>query len=71
MCIAAAFLFIRDDAQKSWTDSFGRMIWRMPPLDRLAPPRIIPLTRIWMIVLRGYLTAAVHHIGLGWLGYAA
>ncbi|WP_050382423.1 NRAMP family divalent metal transporter [Bradyrhizobium pachyrhizi] len=32
--------------------------WRMPPLDRLPPARLSPLSRIWMIVLRGYLVVA-------------
>ncbi|MCP4615435.1 MAG: divalent metal cation transporter [Bradyrhizobium sp.] len=32
--------------------------WRMPPLDRLAPARLSALSRIWMIVLRGYLVVA-------------
>jgi len=50
LCIAAAFLFSRNDDRKVWTDSFGRMIWRMPPLDRLPPPH--------MITLRGYLIVA-------------
>ena len=58
LCIAAAFLFSRNDDRKVWTDSFGRMIWRMPPLDRLPPPHMTPLTRIWMITLRGYLIVA-------------
>jgi len=58
LCIATAFLFIRGDKQRVWTDSFGRMIWRMPPLDRLPPARMTPLTRIWMIVLRFYLMVA-------------
>jgi len=32
--------------------------WRMPPLDELPPARLSPLSRIWMIVLRGYLVVA-------------
>jgi Mn2+/Fe2+ NRAMP family transporter len=32
--------------------------WRMPPLDRLPPARPSTLSRIWMIVLRGYLLVA-------------
>jgi NRAMP (natural resistance-associated macrophage protein)-like metal ion transporter len=32
--------------------------WRMPPLETLAPARLSPLSRIWMIVLRGYLVVA-------------
>jgi hypothetical protein len=38
------------------SNSFGQMIWRMPPLDQLAPPaHMTPLTRIWLAVLRGFL----------------
>ena len=33
--------------------------WRMPPLPQLAPSRITGTTRVWMIVLRGYLVVAV------------
>jgi Mn2+/Fe2+ NRAMP family transporter len=32
--------------------------WRMPPLDQLPPARLSTLSRIWMIVLRGYLIIA-------------
>jgi Mn2+/Fe2+ NRAMP family transporter len=32
--------------------------WRMPPLDRLPPARLSTISRIWMIVLRGYLVVA-------------
>jgi hypothetical protein len=30
----------------------------MPPLEQLAPARLSLASRIWMIVLRGYLIAA-------------
>lgn len=33
-------------------------IWRMPPLDQLPPARLSVLSRIWMVVLRGYLVIA-------------
>jgi Mn2+/Fe2+ NRAMP family transporter len=56
--MAAAFLFIRRDDRRIWIDRFGQMIWRMPPLDQLPPAHMTPLTRIWMIVLRGYLVLA-------------
>jgi NRAMP (natural resistance-associated macrophage protein)-like metal ion transporter len=36
----------------------GRENWRMPPLDKLPPTRLSLASRIWMIVLRGYLIAA-------------
>jgi Mn2+/Fe2+ NRAMP family transporter len=36
----------------------GNGRWRMPPLDQLPPARLSLASRIWMIVLRGYLIAA-------------
>jgi hypothetical protein len=56
--IAAALLLIRREDRRVWTDSFGRMIWRMAPLDQLPPAQLTPLTRIWLAVLRGYLFIA-------------
>lgn len=35
-----------------------RDTWRMPPLDQLPPAQISTLSRLWMIVLRGYLVIA-------------
>jgi len=35
-----------------------RDTWRMPPLEQLPPARLSTLSRIWMIVLRGYLVVA-------------
>jgi Mn2+/Fe2+ NRAMP family transporter len=32
--------------------------WRMPPVERLSPVRLSLASRIWMMVLRGYLIAA-------------
>src|ERR1700716_2274677 len=32
--------------------------WRMPPLDQLPPARLSLASRVWMIVLRGYLVIA-------------
>jgi hypothetical protein len=32
--------------------------WRMPPLDQLPPAQLSTISRIWMIVLRGYLIIA-------------
>ena len=58
LAIAAALLVIRRDERAMWTDSFGRMIWRMPPLNQLPPAHMTPLTRIWLSVLRGYLVVA-------------
>ncbi len=36
-----------------------RPTWRMRPLTQLAPARLTTATRVWMIVLRGYLLLAV------------
>ncbi|MDE2565622.1 MAG: divalent metal cation transporter [Burkholderiales bacterium] len=35
-----------------------RELWRMPPLERLAPARLTLQSRVWMWVLRGYLVIA-------------
>ncbi|KJC47785.1 manganese transporter [Bradyrhizobium sp. LTSP885] len=48
----AAFRFTRTRPQ------LDRDTWRMPPLSQLPPARLSPLSRIWMIVLRGYLIVA-------------
>jgi Mn2+/Fe2+ NRAMP family transporter len=57
--IAAMLLVVRREDRRVWRDSFGQMIWRMPPLDQLPPPaHMTPLTRIWLAVLRGYLVVA-------------
>jgi Mn2+/Fe2+ NRAMP family transporter len=58
LCMAAAFLFLRRGGREVWTDSYRRMMWRMPPLDRLPPANMTPLMRLWMVVLRGYLVLA-------------
>jgi NRAMP (natural resistance-associated macrophage protein)-like metal ion transporter len=40
------------------TLNMAREKWRMPPLDQLPPARLSLASRIWMIVLRGYLIVA-------------
>ena len=35
-----------------------RQTWRMPPLDTLAPAKLTRASRLWMLVLRGYLIVA-------------
>jgi Mn2+/Fe2+ NRAMP family transporter len=35
-----------------------RSFWRMPPLGELPPARLTTVSRIWLIVLRGYLIVA-------------
>ena len=39
-------------------DTASRSTWRMPPVGELQPARISLLSRLWMIVLRGYLVVA-------------
>ena len=39
-------------------DTASRSRWRMPPVGELQPARISLLSRLWMIVLRGYLVVA-------------
>ena len=56
--VAAALLVIRRDGRPVWTDRFGQMVWRMPPLDQLPRARLTPLTRIWLGILRFYLGVA-------------
>jgi len=56
--IVATLLVIRRGGRRVWTDSYGRMVGRMPPLDQLPPAQLTPLTRIWLAVLRGYLVIA-------------
>ena len=58
LVIAAVLLVVRHEDRRVWTDVFGRMIWRMPPLDQLPAAQLTPLTRIWLSVLRGYLVVA-------------
>ena len=58
LIITAVLLIIGFAGSRVWTDAFGRMIWRMPPLGQLPPPRLTPLVRIWLAVLRAYLVIA-------------
>ena len=55
---AAAFLFIRRDGQEIQIHPNERTTWHMPPLSQLPPTHMTSLTRIWMVVLRGYLVVA-------------
>jgi Mn2+/Fe2+ NRAMP family transporter len=58
LLIAAVLLVVRHEDRRGWIDVFGRIIWRMPPLDQLPAAQLTPLTRIWLSVLRGYLVVA-------------
>jgi hypothetical protein len=40
------------------TKVWNREMWRMPPLSQLRPAQMSRASRIWMIVLRGYLVLA-------------
>jgi Mn2+/Fe2+ NRAMP family transporter len=57
LAVAAVYL-LRPHSAAEQVDRAGQAIWRMPPLGRLAPARMTPLVRIWMMVLRGYLIIA-------------
>ena len=56
--IAIAFLFVRREGPVEAGDQIVRATWRMPPLNELPTARMTPLTRVWMVVLRGYLVVA-------------
>ncbi|VVB49935.1 NRAMP (Natural resistance-associated macrophage protein) metal ion transporters [Beijerinckiaceae bacterium RH AL1] len=56
--VALAFLFVRREATQGIAEHTERTSWRMPPLGELSPARMTPLTRVWMLVLRGYLVVA-------------
>jgi len=56
--VAGTLLLMRREDRSIWRDSFGRMVWRMPPLAELLPAKMTPLTRIWLSILRGYLVVA-------------
>ncbi|HVH73586.1 MAG TPA: NRAMP family divalent metal transporter [Stellaceae bacterium] len=58
LVVAAAFLCMRGRDGSEPIDRMGRLAWRMPPLDELPPPQMTAPTRIWMLVLRGYLLVA-------------
>lgn len=55
---AVVFLVARRGNDPQEIDRTERTTWRMPPLAEIAPARMTPLTRIWMVVLRGYLLIA-------------
>ena len=56
--VAAIAFFVGRRTPVAAIDRAGKEIWRMPPLALLTAPPMTPLTRIWMIVLRGYLIIA-------------
>lgn len=53
---APAKRFSRSIVRKSVRQDFDT--WRMPPLDQLPRAHLSMLSRIWMVVLRGYLVIA-------------
>ncbi|MDR3537256.1 MAG: divalent metal cation transporter, partial [Acetobacteraceae bacterium] len=56
---AGATLAFRPKLADAPPDRSLRPMWRMRPLTQLAPARLTGTTRVWMIVLRGYLVLAV------------
>ncbi|HYL19498.1 MAG TPA: NRAMP family divalent metal transporter [Burkholderiales bacterium] len=56
--IAAVSLVSQRRERSGPTSRDGRWTWRMPPLDALPPAVMSPRTRVWMLVLRGYLIIA-------------
>ena len=58
LAMALGVLFVRRDDHDEPPSELSRTTWRMPPLGQLAPQRITGLTRVWMVVLRGYLVVA-------------
>ncbi len=52
-------LAMRTPSAEAPIDRATRPVWRMPPLPLLTPNRLTGRTRVWMIVLRGYLLLAV------------
>jgi hypothetical protein len=57
--VAATAIAIVGERGKMHINRSLRATWRMPPLARLAPARLTPLNRMWLIVLRAYLVLAV------------
>jgi Mn2+/Fe2+ NRAMP family transporter len=55
---AVGFAVLRRDRRMVAIERGGQATWRMPALGDLPPAHMTPLTRIWMIVLRGYLSLA-------------
>ena len=53
------WMFYRPSAAPIRPESSVRHLWRMPPLETLAPSRMGVSQRVWMAVLRVYLVVAV------------
>ena len=56
---AGVTLALRTPVTEPPLDRALRSTWRMRPLTQLTPARLTGATRVWMIVLRGYLLLAV------------
>jgi len=73
LAVAAAVAAGRDRrrGQAPGLDRRGREEWRMPPLHRLRPILLTPLTRLWLVVLRGYLlvAAGLVLVRIAWLTF--
>jgi len=48
----------QSEQSSSSADRAARETWQMPPLDTLAKMTLTPMTRLWLIALRGYLFLA-------------
>ena len=59
MVAAGTMLALRPGTTEPQVDRALRLLWRMPALSQLAPARLTVATRVWMMVLRGYLLVAV------------
>jgi hypothetical protein len=58
LAVAASYAFAWRDDGAPRLDWIGRASWRMPPLDRLASPRLTASSRAWLVILRLYLVLA-------------
>jgi len=56
---AGVTLALRSPDREPAIDRALRPAWRMRPLTQLAPARLTGATRVWMLVLRGYLVLAI------------
>ena len=48
-----------DSAENKKLTLEEKLAWRMPPLETLAPAKLSSINRVWLLILRVYLVAAV------------
>jgi Mn2+/Fe2+ NRAMP family transporter len=58
LAVGVASLWLRREPTAAPVGEVARVTWRMPPLRELPPLPLTAATRLWMIVLRGYLAIA-------------